>query len=130
MGELTALVASDATPGMLRRDAAVALGQVGEARPEVIRALNLALFDRDHRVQAGAAHGLSLLGTADAARRLLGELKRADTTGEIRRITEPLGYFADPNVADPEPRPSLGVLGRHANYPAGTQSLMAAILAR
>ncbi|MHC5010014.1 MAG: HEAT repeat domain-containing protein, partial [Planctomycetota bacterium] len=100
--ELVGRVQDERTIDVLRADAAVALGQIGHAGPEVIRALHLALSERKApRVQAGAALGLSLLRGPGADSRLLRELESARTATEVLRLTEPLGYLGDPALARP-----------------------------
>ena len=149
---LVAVVEDRSAVDALRSDAAVALGQIQHAGPEVVRALHVALSERKRpRVQSGAALALSLLQGPTAGTRLLRELEQAVTSTDVLRITEPLGYLGDPalarplveyaldasnaayprasmlvalgNLGDPEPRPSLALLGRDANYPAAPPTL-------
>ena len=156
---LVAIVEDRSTVDTLRSDAAVALGQIQHAGPEVVRALQVALSERKRpRVQAGAALALSLLQGSTAGTRLLRELEHATTSTDVLRITEPLGHLGDPalarplvdyvlddsnaayprasmlvalgNLGDPEPRPSLALLGRDAHYPAAPPTLRDALTTR
>ena len=156
---LVAIVEDRSAVDTLRSDAAVALGQIQHAGPEVMRALQVALSERKRpRVQAGAALALSLRQGPTAGTRLLRELEHSRTSTDVLRITEPLGHLGDPalarplvdfvlddsnaayprasmlvavgNLGDPEPRPSLGLLGQDANYPAAPPTLRDALTTR
>ncbi len=144
---------------VLRSDAAIALGHIGHAGPEVTRALHVALAEKQHpRVQSGAALGLSLLRGPAAGRRLLRELEHAPSATDVVRLTEPLGLLGDPalarplveyvlsakhgdypralmvvalgNLGDPERRPSLARLGEDANYPDAPPALRDTLFTR
>lgn len=141
--------------GVLRGHAAVALGQIGRRRGEVVPALLELLGEkRGVLLRVRAAMALALMGGAEVRTQLTQELKDADSgyhiahvvialgrLGDLRTIPALLELGRDPKasemsqalavvalgmITDPEARPSILKLSENANWPAGTQVLYAA----
>jgi len=139
----------------LRGHAAVALGQLGDATPEIVRVLNLALAEkRDLVLRRQAALALALLGSQGAGAQLLRQLETGRTErllaqvvialgrlGDLRAVDPLIVYASDAKrselaqslavvalglLGDPEPRPSLLRLSAGGFYPARTESLQEA----
>jgi HEAT repeat protein len=151
--DLLALVLERDDPVDVRGHAAVALGQLGAARPEAQRALVLLLSEKRHEdLRAQAALGLSWLGSREALPLLLrqaaapelsehalaqvavalGRLGSIESTGALVALAgdpshgetvRSLGVVALGLVLDPESRSSLLRLALDANYPARTAAL-------
>ena len=150
---LTQTLNEDDLGARTRGAGAVALGQIGQKRPDVIRALVLALLDRRTAELPGeAALALSWLGTNDALPLLLsavrdrrasehalaetsvalgrlGALGAVDALVEIARderrseVGRAFAIVALGAVLDPEKRPSLLRVALGVNYPSRTPAL-------
>ncbi len=152
---LRGLVEDTHAPPALRGYAAVALGHLGVQAREVERSLRLALVEKhEEGLRRDAALALAMLGGGSVATTLLKELERGGTEQLFGEVVVAVGVLADLSavdsllalandrgrselsqalavvalgrLVDPEPRPSLTRLTRHANYPARTASLEAA----
>lgn len=149
------LVDDTHAPAALRGYAAVALGHLGVSAPGVVRSLRLALVEKhEEGLRRDAALALAMLGGRSVTTTLLKELERGGTEQLFGEVVVALGVLGDlgavdslivhandrgrselsqalavvalGRLVDPEPRPSLTQLTRHANYPARTASLEAA----
>jgi HEAT repeat protein len=136
----------------LRGHAAVALGHLGVATPEVERALHLALAERrDDDLRRQAALGLAFLGGRAAVVQLLRELEAGRSERHLAQVVIALGRLGELDavepllrhaadgarsesgqalavvalglIADPETRPSLLRLTEDANYPGRTDAM-------
>ena len=149
---LLAVVGDRDGPATLRGHAAVALGHLGRATPEVERALGVALADaRGPDLRRQAALGLALLGGRGASAPLLRELAVGETELFLAQVVVALGRLGDLAavrpvravaedeerselaralalvalglLGDPEPRPSLLLLVRGTYYVERTDAL-------
>ena len=152
---LLAFVRDGGSLPVLRGHAAVALGQIGRRRDDVVPALLELLSEkRGMLLRLRAAMALALFGGTEVRTQLIEELGSADSEyhrahvvialgrlGDLRAIPPLLELGQDPKAAelsqalaivalgmitDPEPRPSTTKLTQDANWPAGTQALYSA----
>ncbi len=153
VGGLAQAVGDRAVGERTRSHGAVALGQLGLVRPEVVRTLVIALLDRRAEALRGeAALALSWLGAREALPLLLREIDEPRAPEHVRaRVSLALGRLGALGavealaatardgrhgeesralavaalglVLDPEPRSSLLRLARDVNYPARTAAL-------
>ncbi len=146
-----AIVPQSDVDAEVRAHAAVALGQIQRSSPEAIAVLETAAAERGRdALRAGAALGLSLLGSRSVTPRLLDQLDAQGSTRRLAGTTLALGYLGDfsavePLIAtvddesardlvramaavalgrllDPEPLPSLLRLTGGVCYPARTRA--------
>ena len=96
-----------------RLDAAVELGRIGEATPEVIAALVTALDDVDDRVRVQAAISLGWMQSKDAVPALIAKAHQNDDMPLKRRALQVLGQIGD-DAAIPELMAALDSIDRYS----------------
>ncbi len=140
----------------LRGHAAVSLALFGASRPQILKSLRVALWDRrDPDLGSHAALALSILGQAGEGPRLIREFERAKTERDMAQLALSLGQFGDLAavealmkvaedegrmslgrafaitaiglLADPAPKPSLSLLSDGVCHTALTSSLHEAL---
>jgi len=150
--ELIALVARPGADPVLRGTCCVALGLLGDRRPSVKTALELALRERKSEdLRRSAATGLGLLDDADVVKILLQEMKRARSFAVQGQLIRAIGAIGDQRaipplveildnphqpiqtramaavglglVGDLEPLPRLGRISKDYNYCASAPDI-------
>ena len=150
--DLRAALANSANDGELRAHAALALGQLGIDRKDVVAALEAAAVQEGPEGLRGhAALGLSFLGRSDSVTALVAQLRGGRRTSHLAGVTLALGHLGHLDavepllevaaevkrpelvramaivalgvLADPEERPSLLRLSRGTPYPVRTPAL-------
>jgi len=150
--DLVATVNRPTAESEVRSHAALALGQIGLASPEVVSCLERAATeDGPETLRARAALGLSLLGRSASVTPLVEQLRTGRLTSHLAGVTLALGQLGDLAavepllalaresdrselvramaivalgvLADPEARPSLLRLKRGCAYPVRTPAL-------
>ncbi len=153
---LAQIVRDDRSPASLRAHAAGGLGLLGEARDDVLLALNDALSDRTSEdLRREASRALGFLGDKRAVPRLVKDIESGGTDVVLARAAVALGAIGDPSavkplaeivlarrasdlsravavaglglVGDREDVPTLSLLSIDSNYLARTDSLAEAI---